>query len=211
MSNGKTEVHQVRTAAQRSLNELSRYDPEKGADGTTDEANQALGPVEAGDATGAKKALLMVPVITAVAPAAGQTFILIGEGAVLRVTAAITLGSVATGALVIVTPKQVFDIGWAIGTVANERIDEVIRSEKAYDRALKNLQDKEDKDDCEFARSWQRERAGIADEHIFKEEWGATPVARFDICACTDGSIVIKAHGNCGKRGPSIPTTKRWK
>jgi hypothetical protein len=36
-------------------------------------------------------------------------------------------------------------------------------------------------------------------------------VSRYEICACKDGSIVIKARGQCGKPGPGIPTGSTWK
>ena len=71
--------------------------------------------------------------------------------------------------------------------------------------------DKDDKDDCTKASKYQLKSAGITDEHEFKTDWGAVPNSRFDICACKDGSIVIKATGQCGRSGPSIPTDRRWK
>jgi hypothetical protein len=68
-----------------------------------------------------------------------------------------------------------------------------------------------DAEDCEKARRFHLAAAGITDEHAFKTQWGAVPNSRFDICACRDGSIVIKAVGQCGKSGPSIQTDRRWK
>jgi RHS repeat-associated protein len=65
--------------------------------------------------------------------------------------------------------------------------------------------------DCEKARPFHLAAAGITDEHKFKTEWGAVPNSRFDICACQDGSIVIKAAGQCGQSGAGIPTDSRWK
>ncbi len=44
---------------------------------------------------------------------------------------------------------------------------------------------------CETARRYHLRRANIASEHDFKTEWGALPNSRFDICACSDGSIKI--------------------
>jgi hypothetical protein len=54
-------------------------------------------------------------------------------------------------------------------------------------------------------------QAGVTDPHEFKTDYGAVPNSRFEICACKDGSVVIKAVGTCGKPGPSIPTHVRWK
>ncbi|WP_354514206.1 MULTISPECIES: RHS repeat-associated core domain-containing protein [unclassified Luteibacter] len=65
--------------------------------------------------------------------------------------------------------------------------------------------------DCQLATKFQLERAGIDNAHRFKTEHDAEPNSRFDICACKDGSIVIKAHGMCGKPGPSIPTYATWR
>jgi len=65
--------------------------------------------------------------------------------------------------------------------------------------------------DCTKASPWQLKQAGISDAHAFKNEYQATPNSRFDICACKDGSIVIKDVGMCGSSGPSIPTYVRWK
>lgn len=70
----------------------------------------------------------------------------------------------------------------------------------------------EDRKNCPKASDWQLDRAGILKkEHLFKTEYGAIPNAMFDICACRDGSIIIKAHNNCGKPGPLIPTTATWR
>jgi len=65
--------------------------------------------------------------------------------------------------------------------------------------------------DCKMATKYQLEQAGIDDEHEFKTEYGAQPNSRFDICACKDGSIQIKAHGMCGRPRPSIPTYATWR
>ncbi|HTE39254.1 MAG TPA: RHS repeat-associated core domain-containing protein [Steroidobacteraceae bacterium] len=70
---------------------------------------------------------------------------------------------------------------------------------------------KEDESNCSKASSWQLIQAGITDAHAFKTDYGAIPNSRFDICACKDGSIVIKATGGCGKPGPSIGTHANWK
>lgn len=111
-------------------------------------------------------------------------------------------GALGTAVVVVVTSKQVFDIGWAVGSVAERKISDIQRGLKQGE-----------KEDCEFARPFhlRSSRPPIDDEHEFKDEWGAFPNKLFDICACQDGSIVIKAHGTCGKPGPTIRTDRRWK
>jgi hypothetical protein len=69
----------------------------------------------------------------------------------------------------------------------------------------------EDNTECSKASRYQLGQAGITDEHGFKTEWGAVPNSRYDICACKDGSIVIKAQGQCGKSSPKIETDASWK
>jgi hypothetical protein len=67
-------------------------------------------------------------------------------------------------------------------------------------------------DNCSKASKWQLEQAGVTDEREYKEGWvGKGRISRYDICACQDGRIVIKAAGGCGKRGPAIETYDRWK
>ena len=75
----------------------------------------------------------------------------------------------------------------------------------------KECKEKDDSEDCQKATPWQLKAAGVGNEHDFKTEWGAVPNSRFDICACKDGSVVIKAVGHCGRPGPSIPTDRRWR
>lgn len=77
--------------------------------------------------------------------------------------------------------------------------------------AAANLVCEEDEPDCKKATPWQLVQAGIEEPHDFKTDYGAVPNSRFDICACKDGSIVIKAVGGCGQPGPSIPTHAKWK
>jgi len=65
--------------------------------------------------------------------------------------------------------------------------------------------------DCTTATNWHLAAAGIEDAHQVKSEYGAKPNSRYDLCACNDGSIVIKAHGTCST-GPSWEVTHyRWK
>jgi RHS repeat-associated protein len=67
--------------------------------------------------------------------------------------------------------------------------------------------------DCSKASDWQLGQAGIDDPHQFKKDYlgNKAPISQFDICACKDGSITIKARGQCGKPGPTIDTGYRWK
>lgn len=71
----------------------------------------------------------------------------------------------------VITTKQIFDIGWAIGTVAERKISDLQRGLKQYDK----------EDDCETARPWQLNKAQIHDAHFFKDEWGAKP-NRLEAC-----------------------------
>ena len=66
-------------------------------------------------------------------------------------------------------------------------------------------------DECQRATNYQLRKANITDQHDFKNEWDAKPNSRFDICACKDGSIRIKAQGQCGSPGPSTITDRTWK
>jgi len=65
--------------------------------------------------------------------------------------------------------------------------------------------------DCSKASDYQLRKAEIEDEHDFKTDWGATPNSHFDICACKNGQIVIRAQGRCGASGPTIETGITWK
>jgi len=64
---------------------------------------------------------------------------------------------------------------------------------------------------CTKASKHQLIQAGITSEHEFKADYVGGSLSRYDICACKDGSIVIKAVGQCGRSGPSIPTDATWK
>ena len=70
-----------------------------------------------------------------------------------------------------------------------------------------------EKQDCQKASDWQLSQAGITDPHEFKKDFlgNKAPISQHDICACKDGSIVIKKQGQCGQPGPSIDTGVRWK
>ena len=65
---------------------------------------------------------------------------------------------------------------------------------------------------CTMASKWQLGVAGITDEHDFKEGWiGKKNGSKYDICACDDGSIVLRGRGKCGTSGPTIDTGSKWK
>jgi len=97
-------------------------------------------------------------------------------------------------------------IGGVIGGVSG-----AIVGGMAGDQAADSLCEDGDKD-CSKATPWQLAQAGITDPHEYKTDYGAIPNSAFDICACKDGSIVIKAVGMCGySGGPEIPTYETWK
>jgi hypothetical protein len=93
------------------------------------------------------------------------------------------------------------------GQTANEQQDTIQGHEK------KKSDECENHKDCQFASEWQLEEAGIQDEHEFKRDFLGrnAKISQFDICACKDGSIVIKARGQCGKPGHAIETGHRWR
>lgn len=74
--------------------------------------------------------------------------------------------------------------------------------------------DKRNNKNCSKASKYQLLQAGITSGHKFKTELGYTPNSRFDICACSDGSITIAPQGQCGKIGKGFEpgyTGQRWK
>ena len=68
-----------------------------------------------------------------------------------------------------------------------------------------------DEPDCQRATPWQLSNAGIGNPEGFKSEYVGKAGGRFDICACKDGSVQLKAVGQCGRQGPGITTHKRWR
>ena len=72
--------------------------------------------------------------------------------------------------------------------------------------------DQPEKRHCSKATKWQLGAAGISDEHGFKEDYaGRGRIAQYDICACDDGTIVLRKAGQCGRSGPTIPTNDKWR
>jgi hypothetical protein len=222
VQNEETKFWGVKKESEASHAQLDAYDPDARDPDEPEESWLARQkPVKAPESelveTGAPQA---EQAATAAAPSAvvattlARPFVLRGSGAVLRVTAttALSPATVAGGSVILTAAaaKVVFDIGWSIGRVAEEELTNIQRGLKAYSRGTAEKND-EEKNDCEYARGWQRTRARISSEHKFKDEWGAIPNRLFDICACKDGRIVIRAHGSCGKSGPTIVTDRRWK
>lgn len=126
VANEETKVHRVRSTSERSHAELDNYDPD---------SRDPEEPAEAYEPAAADKAFMLGAATTGASRAAGagRLFTLAGRGATLRVTAVITLGTVGTAVVVVVTAKQVFDIGWAIGSVAERELSEIQRGLKHYD------------------------------------------------------------------------------
>jgi hypothetical protein len=73
--------------------------------------------------------------------------------------------------------------------------------------------------DCKFASAYQLRKAGITleqgyTEHSFKQDYLhgiSRNLSKYDICACSDGSIQISEHGQCGADGAKIQTGVKWK
>ncbi len=101
-----------------------------------------------------------------------------------------------------------------LGGVANPLCDVAI-AQMAIEAAASLYGFCSNNTDCSKATPWQIKiilaKAGVIDEHAYKDEYGAVPNSSFDICACKDGSVVIKNVGGCGRPGPAIPTYERWK
>jgi RHS repeat-associated protein len=118
-----------------------------------------------------------------------------GTGGTLAAPGVGTIGGAAVGCGAIGSVAG--GVGAAAGALAGDKIADEICSDE--------------ENDCSKASPWQLMKAGISDAHEFKTDYGAVPNSRFDICACKDGSIVIKAVGGCGAPGPSMTTHARWK
>ena len=99
-----------------------------------------------------------------------------------------------------------------LGTAMGAAIGFGIGSAATY-FVCKNLaKDEPDKKHCSKATKWQLDTAGIKDEHEFKQgHAGRGRISQYDICACDDGTIVIRKAGQCGKSGPTIDTDIKWK
>ncbi len=162
VSNENVAVHRVRLTADRSLSDLDRYDPERKTPEAPIEsepeemvtapalAGREVAPVGMADSKAVNKtaeAAVVVPSAVVSAAQAGRVITLVGEGAVLRVSAVIVLGPAETAAIVLVTGKLVFDIGWSIGTRAEEKIEEMQRAQKAYDKSIGELAKASNMDD----------------------------------------------------------------
>jgi hypothetical protein len=197
--NEETKRGMVQRRSDEHADELESY-----AAKVAEEEGSVEGPAHADGLVTASETVALAKGAAVVSPAvaAPAAIHLAGRGAVLRVTATLTLGPAAGAAVVLLMAKQTFDIGWHVGSAIEKHVSDVQRGLK-----------QDEKEDCEFARRFHLRSCvpPIEHEHQFKEDHGAIPNRLFDICACRDGSIIIKAHGMCGKPGPSIPTDRRWK
>jgi hypothetical protein len=211
VENEETKRLLVRQAAEDSHAQLDSYDPEVRDPDEPEESWRARrtprtsgeGLIETGsEARGVSEARSSAA-SDAVTTTLARPLVLRGTGVALRITATAALSpGAAAGASVVVSlvvAKAVFDIGWEAGTVAEKAISEIQRGHKRDGRT-----------DCKKASGWQLRVAGIESEHDFKRDWLATPPSRYDICACKDGSIIIKGVGICGNPGPFIWTDARW-
>ena len=79
-------------------------------------------------------------------------------------------------------------------------------SQSFIDAQAKISEEECNSSDCTKATKFQLRAAGITDEHAFKTEWVTPPLSRRDICACKNGSIVIRPVGTSGKSGPRLRT-----
>lgn len=130
----------------------------------------------------------------------GDVFTLSGRGTALRVTATLTLsGTAATAvgaAVVVVMAKQAFDIGWAIGSVAEREISDVQRGLKQYD--------KDEKDCLEKISDYEITQKGLDPHAIKYEELGkGAEIKLWELCRCKNGEIAVRFKG-C--KGPTRRT-----
>jgi len=109
--------------------------------------------------------------------------------------AASTAASAALAILYLLNPSGGNNAQWA-----NSR-------EAQFEKQCKNGPD------CSKASAWQLAQARITDPHQFKEDilGKGAKKSSWDICACKDGSIILKAVGQCGKPGSGIETDVTWK
>jgi len=96
-------------------------------------------------------------------------------------------------------------IGTGVGILVGLAITDTINN------AVRKARECDTDPNCSRATRHQLGAARIRDPHQFKRDWGALPLSAYDICACKDGSIVIKAVRSCGRSGPSIKTDATWK
>lgn len=230
VANEEISVAKVRGTAKRNFDELDRYDPDKTASegpAETEVGESAPEPsvgirdaglITASDtvtiaktATGSTAALEAEAAIAASMQAAraarianavkaGRVLTITGRGAVLSVTATLTLSGAAStaagAAILVVTVKQTFDIGWAIGSVIEGEISEVQWGLKQYE--------KDGKDCLERISDFTIIQKGLDPHTIKYQELGKrAEIKLWELCKCKNGEIAVRQKG-C--RGPILRT-----
>lgn len=199
VSNDETKIEKVRSTSELSHDELDHYDPDAGdPEGPAPPAPSPLvgavhgeSLIAAADSISVEKADVGAIAATGAAGAAagsGAALILVGKGATLRVTAMIVLGPAATGALVLLTAKRVFDIGWDIGSIAEGKISDIQRGLKQYD--------KDEKDCLEKISDYEIIQKRLDPHTIKYEELGRkAEIKRWELCRCRNGEIAVRFKG----------------
>lgn len=109
----------------------------------------------------------------------------------------LTAGGAVIGTLIFPGPGTVIGMGLGLGL-----------SYLIYQACTADTPDTRD---CTKASEWQLRAAGITDEHSYKQDQVGKAGGAYDICACKDGSIVLRGVGKCGRSGPTITTGDNWK
>lgn len=156
-------------------------------------------PVNLADPMGLAPVVPLPPVSswTAAEEAAYQVYVQALQGT------STVLSNIGTGLLI---------AGYMLNPSSSNNAQWANSSEAQFERLAKEPCDKNEPD-CTKASPWQLAAAEITDPHQFKEDilGKGAKKSSFDICACKDGSIVLKAVGKCGKPGGSIETGHTWK
>lgn len=197
VSNQETAVFMVRNAADQNFAELDRYAPA---------VNEMELAVDSGLLDTVEKPGAMTLFRGGNMPPPAKIFKLAGNGKKLEIEAAIKLLPAAKRVgVVLVASTVIFAVGWKIGSVANEKINDIQYGLKQYGN--------DDGDPCDTVldRGQLRRARILGKEHSVKSDALGTKknLAKFDICGCRDGRVVVKYHG-C--RGPVLAATPfTWK
>lgn len=217
------QIKNSRANAERSFDGLAKYDPDRkpeaetAASGAIESAASPAGVLFLRGEGTTVRSLVRLSLRGGASIAAGGTL-----GEIVVAGGAASMGIIVAGGAVVI-----FTVNYGLNEMisAQDKYNEAVDTRRAERPRNNRKKDKfteldaeaaEDRDDepkdCPEASDWQLNRAGIlGQEHQFKTDHGAVPNSFFDICACKDGSIIIKGHGKCGKPGPSIPTAARWR
>ncbi len=95
--------------------------------------------------------------------------------------------------------------GGTVGALAGAGLG-ALAGDKAADLVCED-----DEPDCTRASAFHLAAAKIFDPEEFKRDYVGGGGGRFDICACKDGTIILKAVGQCDSPGPGIKTHAKWK